>query len=199
MTLANKLTISRLLMVLPFAAILSAIVFMQGDFSYSSLNTKTILLIVSGVIFLVAMITDAIDGYVARKTNTVTSFGKLFDPLADKFITTSAFIFMGVEKLVPLPVIIIFILRDILVDGARNVAAQNKQNIAANKWGKLKTVLQTIAIFITFFCVSIIPEFSRHFTWQYHLLNIPMYLALIASVCSGFIYFKQSYKFLKLK
>jgi CDP-diacylglycerol--glycerol-3-phosphate 3-phosphatidyltransferase len=78
------------------------------------------------------MITDFLDGYIARKTDTVSDFGKLFDPLADKFITTSALILLAVMRIVPVWVVILFVLRDLVVDGSRNLAAKNNLEISAS-------------------------------------------------------------------
>ncbi len=203
MTTANKFTIARLIMVIPFIAMMSAVIYLT-KISGQSLNFKvnnsaTIIFVVSGALFAIAMITDFIDGYIARKTNTVTTFGKLFDPLADKFMTTSALISLAVLDIVPVWVVIIFVLRDILVDGSRNISAKNNLNIAANMWGKMKTVFQSLAIIMLFILWPVCMQCHDQTSIKFYALNTVTFVALILSVVSGFIYFKQIKHIIKLK
>lgn len=194
----NRLTIIRLFLVLPFLIILGIILGLSEEqISFRDFNLKTVLFMSAGIIFALAMLTDWLDGRLARKHNQITSFGKLFDPIADKFMTSSAFIMLALLKLTPFFIPIIVILRDILVDGSRNLAAKNGKNIAANQWGKLKTIVQTAALLILFFVAPAIePNALLGFTglsahWQLWLVNFTTLLSTFLSLISGAIYFRQ--------
>ena len=134
MNLPNKLTILRVIMI-PFF-----VVFMYLDFAAA----KWIAL----GIFIAAAITDTLDGQIARRCNMVTTFGKFMDPLADKLLVCSAMIcFIELEKL-PAWFVIIIIGREFIISGFRLIAAENGVVIAANYWGKFKTVSQMIMIIL---------------------------------------------------
>ncbi|CAM9124840.1 CDP-diacylglycerol--glycerol-3-phosphate 3-phosphatidyltransferase [Mycoplasma todarodis] len=203
MTTANKFTIARLIMVIPFIAMMSAVIYltqMNGEeLNFKNISNATIIFVSAGALFAIAMITDFIDGYIARKTNTVTTFGKLFDPLADKFMTTSALIALAVLNIVPVWVVIIFVLRDVLVDGSRNIAAKNNLDVAANMWGKMKTVFQSLAIIMLFVLWPVCMQCHDQASIKYYALNTVTFAALILSVVSGVIYFKQIKHIIKLK
>ena len=134
MNLPNKLRLLRILLIAVF------IITMIFDFSNHYL--------ISCLIFIIASITDALDGHIARKNNLVTDFGKFMDPLADKLLVCSAMIcFIELEKL-PAWVVIIIIGREFIISGFRLIAAENGIVIAANYWGKFKTVSQMIMIIL---------------------------------------------------
>lgn len=205
MNLPNKLTISRLILVIPFIVFLSiSISFTNQNLNYSELNAKTTFFIVSSIIFIVAMFTDFLDGYLARKWNQVSTFGKLFDPLADKFITSSALIFLAAFKLTPIYFVVIFILRDILVDGGRNLAASKNMKVAASWLGKIKTILQSIGIPLIMFVAPILnlqngDIFSNYLnaSWELWTLNTIIILALVFSVISGIDYMHKIFPLIK--
>lgn len=205
MNTPNKLTLFRMIMVIPFIAFLSISYSDHTpiDFSdISSLSTWTFL--VAGLIFVVAMITDYVDGYLARKNNQVTTFGKLFDPLADKIMTTTAMVFLSLMGIIPFYLTLIFVLRDVLVDGFRNLAASKKIDVSASIYGKAKTMIQSIGITVIFF---IYPIFSSDFmvftpfkgTWELFTLNILIFISAALSSISGFLYFTQVRKFINTK
>lgn len=205
MNFANKLTIIRLMLVLPFLTLMGvALSYTQDNLSFTSFNTKTILFITSGIIFTFAMITDYLDGHYARKHQEVTTFGKLFDPIADKFMTSAAFIMIALLKITPFFIPIILILRDIAVDGSRNLAVKHNKNIAANFWGKLKTVVQVLSILILFFVSPAIePNALYGFNganghWQLWLINFSALLAVALSLYSGGVYIYQIIPLIKL-
>lgn len=100
------------------------------------------------VFFVVAAITDALDGYIARKQNIVTDFGKLMDPLADKLMVMSAFICFTAVGILHPAVTIIIMSREFLVTGLRSIAVSKGRVIAADIWGKLKTISQDVAIIV---------------------------------------------------
>ncbi len=203
MTTANKFTIARLIMVIPFIAMMSVVIYLTQNsgqsLDFKGMDKATIIFISAGILFAIAMITDFIDGYVARKTNTVTTFGKLFDPLADKFMTTSALISLAVLNIIPVWVVVIFVLRDILVDGSRNISAKNDLNIAANMWGKMKTVFQSLAIIMLFALWPVCIQCHDQASIKFYALNTVTFVALALSVISGVIYFNQIKHIIKLK
>ena len=132
MNTPNKLTVLRLFLVIPFIIVLGFAVSIPESIDFDKANTKSIYVMVAGGIFAFAMLTDFFDGYLARKNNQVTSFGKLFDPLADKFMTTTALVMLSVLGVVPFYITMLFVLRDLLVDGSRNLAAKNNANVSAS-------------------------------------------------------------------
>lgn len=107
--------------------------------------------IVANVIFIVASLTDLIDGKIARKYNLVTNFGKFMDPLADKLLVCSALICLIQLGQLPAWVVIIIISREFIISGFRLVAADNGIVIAASYWGKFKTTFQMIAVILMIF------------------------------------------------
>ena len=147
MNLPNKLTLLRILLVPVFMVCAS-----QG---YS-----TGWMLASGIVFAVASFTDFLDGHLARKWNMVTDFGKFADPLADKLLTTTAFLYM-MEMGACSPVVLVIILaREFAVSGLRMVAAGSGHVIAANMWGKVKTVLQMVTVLVFYFGLAIELHFQ---------------------------------------
>ena len=136
MNLPNKLTILRVILIVPFVLFMLLTEF--GDWQ------KWVAL----VIFCAASITDAMDGYIARKYHLVTNFGKFMDPLADKLLVCSALVCLVSLRLLPTVVCIIIIAREFAISGFRLVAADNGIVIAAGIWGKLKTISQMIMIIV---------------------------------------------------
>ena len=150
MNLPNKLTLARILLVPVFMIFVSL-----GQYITPSYNPRYYL--IAGLIFAVASFTDFLDGHLARKWNMVTDFGKFADPLADKLLTTVAFIYMMRDGVCSPVVLCIILAREFAVSGLRMVAAGAKDGkvIAANMWGKVKTVLQMLTIIFYFFGVSL--------------------------------------------
>ena len=145
MNLANKLTIFRIILV-PIMAIIPYLN-LQGDFMGLPLTYFWMLLI-----FIVASITDKMDGYIARSRNQVTTFGKFLDPLADKILVLTAMVLLVELRKIPAWIPIIVLAREFLVSGYRLIAVEKGgQVIAASIWGKLKTVTQMIAIILIMF------------------------------------------------
>ena len=142
MNLPNKLTLLRVVLVpvfMVFAAQMSPS--MQGRG----------MALAAGIVFAAASLTDFFDGYLARKWNLVTDFGKFMDPLADKMLTTAAFVYMVVDGVCHPVVLSIVLFREFAVAGVRMVAAERGTVIAANMWGKVKTVLQMVVIMVYYF------------------------------------------------
>ena len=136
MNTPNKLTIARMIIV-PFLVIFLLTGWGGEANRYISLT-----------LFVVASVTDWFDGYLARKNNLVTNFGKFMDPLADKFLVCSAMICMIDLKRLPAWFVIIIIAREFIISGFRLIAAENGIVIAANYWGKFKTASQMIMIIL---------------------------------------------------
>lgn len=143
MNLPNKLTIARVLMIPIF------LVFLLNDFAGEWSNE------IAAAIFIIASLTDWLDGSIARKKNIVTNFGKFMDPLADKLLVCSALIaFIELEYL-PCWIVIVIISREFIISGFRLVAADKGVVIAASYWGKFKTVFQMIMIIVLIFKLDV--------------------------------------------
>ncbi len=196
MNLPNKLTVMRILLV-PILVIISMI-----DFPVELWNIP-LGYILADIIFIIAAITDKIDGYLARKNNQVTTFGKFLDPIADKILVVSALIILVERGTIPAWIPIIIVFREFLVSGYRLIASQqNGKVIAANKWGKLKTVTQMIAIILTLIDVNQIGSiFTKSLTGFSFVLNLLdtllMFICVIATIFSGYEYLKDGKDILK--
>ena len=139
MNFPNALTLARIFLIFVFI-ILAA----NADGIAKDFNSAQILRIIAYAIALVAALTDLADGYFARKWNQVTDFGKLMDPLADKIFISGIMLMMVQYELLPAWVAVVIISREFLVTGLRMLAAQKQTVIAADIWGKIKTVLQML-------------------------------------------------------
>ncbi|MBB6630181.1 CDP-diacylglycerol--glycerol-3-phosphate 3-phosphatidyltransferase [Clostridium algidicarnis] len=185
MNLANKLTIVRIFLVPIFLIFITA-----QDIPYGT--------IIATVIFIIAALTDKLDGYIARSRNQITKFGKFMDPLADKLLVTAALISLVEYQIVPAWAAIVIIAREFAVTGLRTIAASDGNVIAASYWGKLKTVIQIIAIILLLLKVNIAaqPELTDKvynsnllkgfFNWAPEIF---LYLAVIITIISGLDYF----------
>ena len=152
MNLPNKLTLTRIILV-PVFMIFVSLTGLDGIVD-GTFNPTFYLL--AGIVFAAASFTDFLDGHLARKWHMVTDFGKFADPLADKLLTTVAFIYMLRDGVCSPVVLCIILAREFAVSGLRMVAAGAKDGkvIAANMWGKVKTVLQMLSIIFYFFGMS---------------------------------------------
>ena len=150
MNLPNKLTLCRIILVPVFMICVSL-----TEFGTEAFNATWYL--VAGIVFAAASFTDYLDGHLARKWHMVTDFGKFADPLADKLLTTVALIYMMRDGVCSPVVLCIILAREFAVSGLRMVAAGAKDGkvIAANMWGKVKTVLQMLTIIFYFFGISL--------------------------------------------
>ena len=148
MNLPNKLTMLRVIMV-PFFMVFAAMS------HYGSADFYATYSLIAGVLFAAASFTDFLDGYLARKNHLVTDFGKFMDPLADKMLTTAAIIYMVVDGVCSPVVLAIIMFREFAVAGVRMIAAESGTVIAANIWGKVKTVLQMLTIIFYYFAAAL--------------------------------------------
>lgn len=139
MNLPNKLTTLRVIMI-PFF-----VFFMLADLTE---QIGSVGKYIAAAIFIIASFTDFLDGYIARKNNLVTNFGKFMDPLADKLLVCSALICLVENKQLAAWIVIVIIAREFIISGFRLVASDNGVVIAASYWGKFKTVSQMIMIIL---------------------------------------------------
>ena len=196
MNLPNKLTILRILLV-PIMIIIPYLN-IPGDFygiSYAFL--------IVDLIFIIASITDKLDGTIARKKNLVTTFGKFLDPIADKILVLAALIILVEQSKIPAWIPIIVLFREFVVSGYRLVAVGNNGKvIAASIWGKLKTVTQMIAIIFAFIDIGTFFEFTKGSLTGIQLIiniisSVMMVVSVIAAVFSGIDYVKDGKDLLK--
>lgn len=196
MNLPNKLTIFRMLLVV--VMIIIPIVPIEGTVWQIS-STALIL----EAIFIVAALTDKLDGYLARSRNEVTTFGKFLDPIADKALVITAMIILVEMGTIPSWIPAIIVVREFIVSGYRMVAVQKKgEVIAANFWGKLKTVTQMLAIIVAFIDTHAFGTiFTGNLTGVPLVINslntILMLICVIATVFSGWEYVKGGKDLLK--
>ena len=196
MNLANKLTIFRIILVpimviIPFLGI-------QGSWNYIPYEW-----IIIDLIFIIASITDKLDGSIARKRNEITTFGKFLDPIADKILVLAAMIMLVEAGRLPAWIPIIVLFREFIVSGYRLVAVEKGGKvIAASIWGKTKTVTQMIAIILM--CIDINGYFGMlkgHLTGLDLALNIVtsvlITISVIATIFSGWEYIKDGKELLK--
>lgn len=209
MNLPNKLTVFRMILV-PIFIIVGYIGILGG------LDLTTTFIIMD-VIFIIASITDKLDGTIARKNNLVTNFGKFLDPIADKILVISALVMLVEFGKLPAWIPIVVIAREFLVSGYRLIAVQsNGKVIAANIWGKLKTVTQMVGIALVFidkhnffdFAIrtgskseALVTSLKVYMTTGEFVFNIItsglMTVAIIATIFSGWTYLKEGKDLLK--
>ena len=177
MNLSNALTLLRILLI-PLILI------------FLGLNTKFSILF-AVVLFLVAVITDFFDGYLARKNMIVTDLGKVFDPLSDKILVISILIYFATIDILWYPLIILILTREIAVTSLRVVLAQEGKDVSARKSGNAKVVIQYVSIF----AVMILLMFESETTLSIAMIsNILFSFVTLMTLYSGFEYFSKSGK-----
>lgn len=153
--------------------------------------------------FIVGAISDFLDGYIARKYNLVTNFGKLMDPLADKILVCAAFVYLSYVGICPFWVTILIVFREFLVTGLRQLAVEQGKVMAADRSGKWKTAIQLtycIACLVHLCYAANLPEPLRSLSvgdGGYWLRTITMWLSVVLTLWSGLHYCIQSKSFLK--
>ena len=176
MNLPNKLTILRVIMI-PFFVV--ALLYDGGE--------NQTLRYVAAAIFIIASLTDMLDGKIARKYNLVTNFGKFMDPLADKLLVCSALICLVELKELPAWMVIVIISREFIISGFRLVASDNGVVIAASYWGKFKTTFQMIAVVLLIVGIPALPMVTTAVVW----------IALVLTVISLVDYIAKNVNVLK--
>ena len=188
MNLANKLTVIRIFLVPIFLIFIAVQGIPYGTF-------------IATFIFILASLTDKLDGYIARSRNQITNFGKFMDPLADKLLVTSALISLVELQMVPSWAAIVIIAREFAVSGLRTLAASEGKVIAASWWGKIKTVIQIIAIVLLLLQFNITT--SSYLTnlvesssvWNWFFMNVPSWMlniSVVITLISGWDYFRKN-------
>ena len=196
MNLANKLTIFRIILV--FIILIIPFFNIQGD-----ILGIPITFFIIDVIFIIASITDKLDGYIARSRNQITTFGKFLDPIADKILVIISMMLLIEFGKIPSWIPAIIIMREFIVSGYRLIAVEKRGKvIAASDWGKIKTVTQMIAIMLAFIDKN---PFGAIFTMQLTgmefainlIVTLMMIICVIATVFSGWDYIKSGKDLLK--
>ncbi|MEG0423493.1 MAG: CDP-diacylglycerol--glycerol-3-phosphate 3-phosphatidyltransferase [Erysipelotrichaceae bacterium] len=188
MNLPNKISVFRILLVpvialiylFPYAQF--GIEVLEFDISFVTLKLTNIIVL---ILFGIASFTDFLDGYLARKNNMITSFGKFMDPIADKLLVNTMLILFAATGRAPIVAVLVMIWRDVIVDGLRMNASSKGVVVAAGMMGKIKTVVQMLAIAVLL--INNLP---------FELLRFPMgdfliWFAMMVSVLSGISYFLQ--------
>lgn len=193
MNLPNKLTVLRILLVpvmviIPFLGIRGELFGIGIDFWIMNL------------IFIIASITDKLDGYIARSRNLVTNFGKFLDPIADKILVLAAMLILVEKQMLPAWIPIIVLTREFVVSAYRLIAVeQGGKVIAASNWGKLKTVTQMIAIILAFINIDgtnnffgfINNEMSPIVFYINVATSVMMVVSVVCTIFSGWDYVKS--------
>ena len=214
LNLANKLTIFRIMLV-PVMMIIPIIDDLMGiNGTFLGISTSFWIM---NIIFIIASITDKLDGYIARSRNQLTTFGKFLDPLADKILVISAFVILVEYAKIPSWIPIIVLAREFIVSGYRLLAVEKGGKvIAASIWGKLKTVTQMIAIIACFLdpfkfgqFIFRVPNISNalsnsvaiYMTTGQYIINIVatvmLIVSVVATIFSGVDYLKNGKDLLK--
>ena len=174
MNIANKVTTLRLFLIPVFVV-----------FYYIFGRTYNI----AAILFILASLTDALDGYLARSRNLSTNFGKFVDPLVDKVLTLAAFIVLVEARIIPAWAVIIIVSRELIITGFRTIAADQGITIAASSWGKAKTISQMIALFCLLLDFEILNNIGIYI----------FYIALVLTVISGLDYMIKNKEVLDLE
>lgn len=182
MNTANKLTLLRVVLVPVFMAFL--------------LMNGTAWRLAALAVFVIASLTDMLDGQIARRCNQITTFGKFADPLADKMLTTAAFLVFMQKGIINSWAVMIILAREFMVAGVRLAAVSEGKVIAASFWGKFKTVSQMAAIIIAILVLNIpaVPQSAAVI-----VTNIFVWISVVLTVISGADYLVKNWNLMKLK
>lgn len=187
--LPNKITAARMLFIPIF--IIFLLVNIEGNISILGGKNISYNIFIASIIFILASITDFLDGYIARKYNLVTNMGKFLDPLADKILVISAFVVMIELSLIPSWMVVCVITREFAVTGLRLLAVEQGEVIPAGFLGKLKTITQLLAIIMILLGNPVFNYLNINMDY------IILYLSVILTILSGIEYFKNSIHVLK--
>lgn len=194
MNLANKITISRIILSIIIIAILIFPFDAMGISTYKLFIAEKLVVdvkyLIAGVLFVIASLTDFVDGYVARKYNMVTDFGKMVDAIADKMLVNSVLIILASTGTINAIIPVIVILRDTVVNTIKMIAGNKGKAVAAIKSGKIKTACLMIGITLTLF-----------YNLPFELINVRvadilLIIATIMSIISGVQYYQMNKKFI---
>ena len=187
MNLPNKLTISRIIMSVVIILLLLFPFQMAGiEFPQLFIDEKLVVdskYLITGILFIMASLTDFLDGYIARKNNIVTDFGKLLDAIADKVLVNSVLIILASQGFIHPIIPVVIIVRDSIVNSIKMIAASRGKVVAAIKSGKVKTATLMVGITLTLF-----------YNLPFELVNLRvadflLFVAAILSIISGILYY----------
>lgn len=186
MNLPNRITMARIVLsVLLLVMLLMPWYSLGVEFPVYQVATLTVNLkyIIAGIIFLIASTSDFLDGYLARKNNMVTDFGKVMDAIADKLLVNGLLVILAYDRIISVVIPVVIISRDIVVDSCKMISGQNGKVVAASIMGKLKTICMMSGLTLTMF-----------YNLPFELIGFPvadilLIAAVILSVISGAQYF----------
>jgi len=211
MNLPNKITVSRIVLIFAMIIAMFVLAFIPNLQVVPLGNTRiNLIYLIFTIVFIIAAFTDMLDGKIARKCNLVTDLGKFLDPIADKLLNDAMMIFLLVPQAyapeqrrnpvmltVLLICVVLMIARDLIVDALRLVAVKKNIVIAANIFGKAKTVLQMVAIPMLLLNDWPFNYFDKNWPEALQVSNWFFYLATLMSLASGIIYIYQNRKVFK--
>ncbi|MBR6055721.1 MAG: CDP-diacylglycerol--glycerol-3-phosphate 3-phosphatidyltransferase [Bacilli bacterium] len=204
MNLPTKLTVSRIVIVVVMLLGLFTcdILYMAGILVMPMIGPINLAYFISFFLFVIASLTDMLDGKIARKYNLVTDMGKFLDPVADKLLVNLTLIYLALphfgtnNAVIPASCVIIMIGRDLIIDAFRLVASTKGSVVAANIFGKLKTVFQMVAIPMVLLNSWPFAYFDADWNNYLRICNIAIYIATAMSLISLIIYLKQNWHIL---
>ncbi len=204
MNLANKLTLSRVVVIPFFIVALLPESFRVPIALHATFRISALL------IFIAASITDYYDGVLARRNKWISNFGQLFDPLADKLIVMTAFVGMVELKIFPSWMVILILCREFLITGLRTLAVSQGKVLAADRWGKNKTIWQmtTIITALVYLSTRDVLTASGHWEpfvvkqwgleeWLTFALKFMMFLCVLLTVVSGWLYVRKNWDLIR--
>lgn len=194
MNLPNKLTMLRIFLSIIIIAILVFPFDAMGISLYTFYVNESIVIdvkyIIAGVLFIIASLTDFLDGYIARKYNLVTDFGKMIDSIADKILTNSVLIILSSSGFIHPIIPVIIILRDTVVNSIKMVAGNKGQVVAAIKSGKIKAACLMVGIVLTLF-------YNLPFElWNLKVSDFLLVIAAVLSIVSAVEYYQMNKKYI---
>lgn len=172
MNLPNKLTVFRVILIVPFVLLMLGSHLQWGWFMAVFGGIVDYADYIALGIFIIASLTDLLDGKIARKYNLVTNFGKFMDPLADKLLVCSAMICLIELDRIPAWIVIIIISREFIISGFRSVAADNRVVIAASYWGKFKTTFQMVMVCLMIIDIEALAILTQIIMWIAVVLTV---------------------------
>lgn len=203
MNWANRITLIRIFLI-PIIIVLMVIVTFPGTSLYNGWDqwltikrpnitySLPISYLIAGILFLVASLTDLLDGYIARRYNQVTTFGKFFDSIADKLLTNTVLIVFACANIIPVWMTVFLIARDFVINVVRQILASQKGIMAANQLGRVRAAVEMFAMIILFFIgfrmfggQSLKTGQWDEFGWVNQIIMIPIYLATVLSLLAA--------------
>ncbi|RUP77120.1 CDP-diacylglycerol--glycerol-3-phosphate 3-phosphatidyltransferase [Spiroplasma poulsonii] len=203
MNWANRITLIRIFLI-PIIIVLMGIVPFPGTSLYHGWDqwltingpnvtySLPISYLIAGILFIVASLTDLLDGYIARRYNQVTTFGKFFDSIADKLLTNTVLIVFACANIIPVWMTVVLIARDFVIDVVRQILASQKVIMASNQLGRVRAAVEMFGMIILFFIgfrmfggQSLKTGQWDEFGWVNQIIMIPMYLATVLSLLAA--------------